>query len=309
MNRDYDLRALESGSAHERLLAARHLLRSAQQEDLSRIEQALARENVLWTKTALQDVVERLRSAHAPQPTEEAQTSLPAMNAVANVVSDEYLSDLHANAIRETTSLLLHEIEPVLGVLSVYANKEVSGYESSKSRIQIDRLNDLLSTIAELRRVSMAPSMQEVELGSLINEVCNAETAGKAVQVHLAGPTPFGIIGDRARIWVAVTNGLRNAIESTLSLPNEIQQPIVVNWQQTPDEYWIAILDNGLGLRSNPKRVFDIGSTTKVSHLGMGLPTAQQALATLGGNITLMARESGGAKFEMRWPRYNAEGK
>lgn len=309
MNRDHDLRSLKSGSAHERLLAARHLLRSAKREDLLKIEEALARENVLWTKTALQDVAEKLRSAHEAQALEKSDALLPALKGVTNAVTDEYLNDLHANAVKETTSLLLHEIEPVLGVLSVYANKEVASYESSKSRVQIDRLNELLGTIAGLRKVSMAPSMREVELSGLINEVCNAEATGKTVQVHLAGPTPFGIIGDRARIWVAVTNGLRNAIESTLSVPAEVQQPIVVNWQQTPDEYWIAILDSGLGMRSNLSRVFDIGSTTKASHLGMGLPTAQQALATLGGSVTLTARDSGGAKFEMRWPRYKTEAK
>lgn len=307
MNRDRDLRNLETGSAHDRLLAARHLLRSAEREDLSKIEEALSRENVLWTRTALQDIVERLRSAHDSQTVANDKGSSPPWNGVLSAVTDEYLNDLHANAVRETTSLLLHEIEPVLGVLSVYANKEVMGYEASKSKVQIDRLNDLLGTIAELRRVSMAPSMGEVELSSLINQICNAETTGKTVQVHLAGPTPFGIMGDHARIWIAVTNGLRNAIESTLSVPTEVQHPIVINWHQTPHEYWIAILDSGLGIRSNLNRMFDIGSTTKASHLGMGLPTAQQALATLGGSITLTAREPGGAKFEMRWPRYKTE--
>jgi len=85
--------------------------------------------------------------------------------------------------------------------------------------------------------------------------------------------------------------------------PAESREPVAINWGSTDDEYWIAILDSGTGLKGNTQRMFDFGTSTKVKHFGVGLPTARQAMASLGGVTNLSSREPVGARFELRWPR------
>src|SRR5260221_297762 len=61
MNRSSALELLDSPRAHERLLAARFLSKSALQEDADSIQLALTRENVYWIRTALSSALKRIR--------------------------------------------------------------------------------------------------------------------------------------------------------------------------------------------------------------------------------------------------------
>jgi signal transduction histidine kinase len=134
------------------------------------------------------------------------------------------------------------------------------------------------------------------------------ETTGSLVTVQFAGKGPFLVEGDRTRLWIAIKNGLNNAVEATERVdPPEIRSPVVVNWNKTDVDYWVSILDEGIGLRSNVERIFDIGTTTKKDHFGMGLPMARQALMSMGGDIHLTPRDKVGVKFELRWPRLRRE--
>jgi C4-dicarboxylate-specific signal transduction histidine kinase len=168
----------------------------------------------------------------------------------------------------------------------------------------VDRLNSLLAAIGEIRKATSAPTFREFDLGEMILSTSEGTHFDEGVRIQRAGRSPFIILGDRSRLEVAFLNGLRNAVESTRAMePPQIREPIVVNWGSTDEEYWIAILDSGGGIKVNSQRMFDFGSTTKVDHFGVGLPTALQALASVGGSLSLASRDPIGAQFEMRWPR------
>ena len=98
------------------------------------------------------------------------------------------------------------------------------------------------------------------------------------------------ILSSRNLVHLILANAVRNALEATTGLPAE--EPIVVNWDSTDAEYWVAILDRGRGLPQTMHRVFEIGSTTKKGHLGMGLALAKQAALSLGGRIYLIPLRS-----------------
>lgn len=111
--------------------------------------------------------------------------------------------------------------------------------------------------------------------------------------------------GDDSLVEVAVRNGLRNSIEATEAAAGGSGklENVVINWGETEKDYWIAILDHGNGLPPGSERIFDIGSSTKEGHFGMGLALAKRAAWSLRGDITLTPRKDGGVKFEFRWAR------
>ena len=298
MTHEDALRSLRSPTAHERLLAARYLSREARLEDLEAIEQASRSETVLWIRTALQDVLNRLRrdGGESPQNPEEIEEVLPAILAE----SDELAEDVYAKALRDATSQILHEVEPIVGTLSVHANEEIRNFAASKTKKQIDRLNGMLEAISKIRKVLSPPTFGEFDLAEMIASCSTGPDIEKGIQIQRAGRSPFVILSDRSRLEVAFINGLRNAVESTG--PTEPHEPVVVNWGSTDEEHWIAILDSGAGLKANSQRIFDFGISTKPNHYGAGLTTARQALASLGGTVSLLPRDPVGAQFEMRWP-------
>lgn len=101
---------------------------------------------------------------------------------------------------------------------------------------------------------------------------------------------------------MAISNGIRNAVES-INSASQLRQTdgIVVNWGETNSDYWIAIIDDGIGLGKMADKPIKIGNTTKSGHMGMGLSITQQAIQTLNGNLTLSSPNPRGAVFELRW--------
>jgi signal transduction histidine kinase len=306
MDREDALRLLESDSAHDRLRASRYLLRNPRAEDLSAVEKAFRRETVLWTRTTLQGLLQQLKGElpHGKRNEDRQTSEIGIAIERIDATLDDVAGDLYRNALNEVTSQILHEVEPLVGVLSVYASSEILNYADSKTKQQIERLNGLLDAIGEVRRASSPAAYGQFDLAEMINRCAESHFESTGVSVQIAGPDPFITLGDRSRVEVAFDNGLRNASDATLGVePPELREPITVNWGATDDEYWIAILDYGTGLKGNTHRMFDFGTTTKKKHFGVGLPTARQAIASLGGVISLTPREPVGARFELRWPR------
>ena len=71
----------------------------------------------------------------------------------------------------------------------------------------------------------------------------------------------------------------------------------------TDVDYWVAVIDRGVGIIGPVESAFGIGKTAKRGHRGFGLPIARQAIETLGGSCTLQPIAEGGAHFEIRWEK------
>jgi signal transduction histidine kinase len=291
------MRFLDSASAHERLIGARFLARFASNQDIGQINQALLRENVSWVRNALSEALRRATGQESPAVDEQVET-----DGVDLSPSDRQLREIYANALQETTSLLLHEIEPLLGTIRLYANREIGDFAHSRTKNQLELLDTLLDAISQLRRATGPAQPVEIELSGLIREICDQEMGGPRVKIQLAGPSPFIVVADRGRLLLAVTNGLRNAREATTSAGEPNERPIVVNWNKTDQDFWISVIDQGVGLKGSLERIFEIGTSSKKSHLGMGLPAARQAIISMGGDITVTPRDDAGVRFEIRWP-------
>jgi signal transduction histidine kinase len=276
MTRATAIEKLRSRSAHERLLAARHLARTARRVDLIAIQAALQEENVSWVKSALVDASKRASG-----------TLGRARDIKVDTERDKHVTteNLYADALRETTSILVHE------------------FPDSKTKTHLDRLDNMLEAVSLLRKAASSPKVAEFDLAKLIREVVGQEETKGTQTIQLAGRASFPAIGDPGLLTIAIGNGLRNAIEAHEGIGTHT--PIIVSWDKTNIDYWISIIDSGAGIKGAIEKIFDVGTTSKAEHLGMGLPAARQAIVSMGGTIQISPREESGTKFEIRWPRFS----
>lgn len=293
MTRSEALRLLDDKSSHLRLRAARFFAIHAHPDDDALVRKRLATEDVFWIRSALQMALTRL-SAQPPadMPDTEGQEA-----AVARQVTDIY-----AQAIEETAAGLVHELEPLLGLLRLHARTEIGNYAESRTRRQLDRFESVLAAFDTLSRAAGVPRLTDLDLAEAIRRLGTSDDA--PVEIELAGPSPLPIRGDTSLIELAVANGIRNAIEaSETSTPAEQKARVTVNWGESDRDYWVVVLDRGIGIPTNAARMFEIGATTKEGHLGMGLALARRAALSLGGTLSVTRREDRGARFELRWPK------
>jgi len=291
---------LRTGTQRERLAAARALSRIAEANDLAALKSALRAEKVPWIRSALESGI--ARAAGAPSERVEEFDGAPLTS------DDELAAEVYARATEELTDRFVHEVRPLLGLARLYASQEIPDYERSKTSAALTQLQDLLTAIDTLGRVSASPRFAEVDLSTLLTEIASAcadEIAGAGFPVReplLDGPSPTYVRTDRDLLCVAFRNGLRNAIEASISCV----EPVVISWGQSKSEYWISILDFGDGVPVDIPGVFEIGSTSKDNHLGMGLAIAQRAVATLGGSVVLDSVADGATRFDLKVPREEA---
>ena len=291
MKRSEALARLGAQSSDDRLRAARCLARQGAQEDVAALQKALRNETNRWAKSAMQKAIAILGKDPAPT----------AISIGAEGEDERGWEQISAHAVEETTQRLVHELRPVVGRLDVYASREIKNYATSRTKAEWSRLRDLLQAIDKLGQAASAPIYSEFDFIELLDRIIASEIDGVRTKIEVAGPKPFVTLGSCELIHLIVSNAVRNAIEATEGL--ESTEPIVVGWGETDRDYWISILDRGKGFPQGFAKIFEIGTTTKKDHLGMGLALARQAALSLNGSITLSPRKPGGAKFEFRWPR------
>jgi signal transduction histidine kinase len=162
----------------------------------------------------------------------------------------------------------------------------------------------MLEAIELLGRAAAAPSARDFDLAELIREVTELASV-EGMSVELAGQSPHIIQSDPSLLGIVVRNAIANAVEATRALKrrSSSNQRIVVSWGETDRDYWVGVLDWGVGLPAQSSSIFEIGTTTKQGHLGMGLALVHRSSLTLHGRVRIEPRPEGGTVFELRWPR------
>jgi signal transduction histidine kinase len=194
-----------------------------------------------------------------------------------------------------------------LEAFDLAAETEITDFESSETRRALDRLDEFLEALSRLRRAASAPKVEEFSLDEIVQRCIQDSSVPQNVQIQRSGPQPCVAEGDSGLISLSLANGLRNSVEATVAASKESARlPVIVTWGTTDVEYWISVVDNGIGFKGDVHRAFDVGTSTKAGHLGMGLAIASQALTSMGGRIFLIPNERG-VRFEMRWPKAAGE--
>jgi signal transduction histidine kinase len=282
MDRLEALQGLRSDIVRERLQAARVLSKVAQPEDEIEISLALASEAVGWVRSSLRASLRRIQGG-GPQ------------NRADVIESDD---EVYAGATLEVTGRLLHELEPLVGRLRVWLEKEWAQFPDSSARSHLDQVDEFLEVMRSLHAASEVPIPEAVDLSALASELRGELSTDDFPVVALAGPRKR-VSSDRKLICLALRNGLRNALEAV----RDVREPaVVMTWGSGRGDFYFAIIDNGVGLVRGSNAAFDMGVTSKPHHLGMGLALAKQAVLSLGGSAELSNTDQGGTKFEIRLP-------
>jgi signal transduction histidine kinase len=285
---------LSSDSAHQRLKAARFLVRNAGPGDLLPLRQARQRENVSYVKASLDLAIAKLsQSAVALVGEPAGEFDIP----------EDVRRQIRSQAVEQVTGMLLHEIASPIGLVRQAASREVEAFEDSRTKFYLDMLQRIFEAMEQLKGAAAAPKPEEFDLAELINEIKLAETRDKKLEVSLHGPNPLVIRSDPALVRFAVSNGLRNAIEAIAESGGNDPHGIVVTWVAIDVDYWVAVLDRGPGLIGPIESAFEIGKSTKQGHSGFGLAIARQAIETLGGTVTLQPATGGGVLYKISWER------
>ena len=285
---------LSSGSPHVRLKAARLLARDAQPADLPVLRQAQQVETVSYVQTSLGRAVNRLSNLPMPVQSDPADEF---------EVPEQVRRQIKSQATEEVAGQLLHEIASPIGLLAVSASREIPDFEDSKTKRHLENLQRIFTAIEQLKCASAAPKPTQFDLAELLSDVVLTEVAEKPVDVSLHGPQPLVITSDQALVRLAVSNGVRNAVEAVGECLSDEPHSIVVTWGETNVDYWVAVLDRGSGIVGPSELAYEIGKTTKKGHSGFGLAIARQAVETLGGTSMLQPAAEGGALYEVRWER------
>ncbi len=294
MTREEALEGLSSRSAHDRLKAVRFLARNSDPSDLKLLRDAMRFETVSYVRTGLALAIKRASNSASP---------------AAGVKIEEYeippdvREQIRNEVTEELTGQILHEIASPVGLIASAAAREIPDFDRSRTKRHVENLKRVFEAIEQLKSAAAVPKPDEFDLAELLAEIVSEEVGDKPVEVSLHGAKPMLITSDRALVRLAVSNGIRNAVEAVADSACKEPHPIVVTWGETDVDYWIAVLDRGPGVIGPAESAFGIGKTTKKGHSGFGLTIARQAIETLGGECTLQPATEGGAHFEIRWER------
>ena len=300
MNSNYEeaIAALSSPTAIDRFDAARYFIKNSDSRatDQLRIQRRI--EKVRHVKMALDKALNNIDKLE----TNQLLTIDLQVDEATDVERKRYLK---AEAIDEFSGILLHELAPKLGILEATLNTEFHSFDSSQSKKCIGNLMQVFNAIEQLRISASAPDSKEVDLAQLIKNILTEEVQG-TIRVNLEGSQPYIIKTDPALLSLAVSNGIRNSSESINALTNmSDDKSITVSWGGSDQEFWVSIIDEGIGVRGNPNEAFNIGNTNKTGHTGFGMGIMRQAIDSLGGTVELSNIESGGAKLILRWGNFN----
>ena len=294
MTREEALKSFSSGSAHDRLKAARFLARNSDLSDLQILRDALRSETVSYVRTGLKVAINRVSNSLSPI----AEDALEEIE-----IPPDIRAQIRNEVTKEITGQVLHEISSPVGLIASAAAREVPEYLDSRTKQHVDTLKRIFEAIEQLKSAAAVPRPNEFDLAELLAEIVPEVAGNGPAKVSLLGSKPMLITSDPALLRLAISNGIRNALEAVTGAPGDEPYPIIVTWGETDVDYWVAVRDRGPGVVGPAESAFGIGKTAKKGHSGFGLAIARQAIETLGGACTLQPATEGGARFEIRWER------
>lgn len=284
MNPDQARRDLSSPVIRERLAAARILARTATAEDEDLLRECLRTERVQWVRDAIRAALSRIELVAENETNDDTYVDLD--------------SEVNARATVEVTGQLLHELEPLIGLLRAHLVDEWPDFAGSNAERNVAHLEEFLDVMTDLHAAAQIPVLREVELRSLLKEMVEDLDFATAVQIDATGPE-LRVITDPRLVRLLVRNGLKNAVEAV----DRETGSVVLTWGRAREGFFVSVIDNGVGVPKdfNLART-PTGTSTKQGHLGMGLSLVRQVADSLGATVDLTARDDGGARLELRCP-------
>jgi CheY-like chemotaxis protein/anti-sigma regulatory factor (Ser/Thr protein kinase) len=209
-----------------------------------------------------------------------------------------------------------HEIRTpmngVLGMAKLLADTPLSHEQRSyldailhSGQMLMGLINDLIDYSAiEAGRFDITPA--SVDLRKMVETVIElaapaAHDKGLGIGSFVAADVPAHITADPLRLQQILGNLVGNAVKYTgqggVSLSVEVSDGVAA----------FTIADTGPGIANNDRqRIFEeferVGDKTAATGSGLGLAIARQLARSMGGDISLAARDGGGSLFTLTMP-------
>jgi signal transduction histidine kinase len=291
---DHEIERLSSSIMLERFNAARNLMINDCRQALDPLVARLRVERVAHVRRAIERAINHLEAVVvASEELVEGNGELEECNA-------SLRQHIKAQAIDQFTGVLLHELSPKLGLLRASAKSELADYEGSEVSKHISGIYRIMDAIKNLGLSAATPKIDQIDLHGVITDIC-ADEVREGIDLNLVGGQPFVVKCDPGLLHLALSNGIRNAVEALLSLGEDDSKKLVISWGVTDVDCWVSILDEGPGLKGTPEEAFVIGATNKAGHTGFGLGVMKQAIESMEGSVALSSVKGGGARLLMRW--------
>jgi signal transduction histidine kinase len=244
-----------------------------------------------------------------PQIRQQFASALEALSALASIVAEpaaeqakSIYDEAYVKSLRHVTERVLHQLNPLIGDIEQRASAEIVDFEASETKTRIGQIKLQVEAIEKLYNAAKPAVIEELDLATVIRDCLPHDLDHNKCLLSFAGPAPLMIQSDPSLITIAVTNGLRNAIEACLPVATPEHKPaIVINWDATDRDYWISILDEGIGYHGSIPGAFEIGTSTK-GHRGHGLPGLRAAMVSLSGTAELIPQKEKGCALTLTWP-------
>lgn len=291
MSKQELLEILEKGLSSEKLVAIANLRDLVERDDLAKLRKITENEDDIFVKNAINKIISKI---NFPQ-----QNESEVINNELNTF--DFNKKVKAEAIEWVSGTILHELSKYVAQIQLEAQAEVKDYHNSRVKNKIDKFIEVFDAISDLKKANNLNNFINFDLHDYILNFIDQEYCEHSDYIALIGAKPFNINSSKGLISLVFKNGLKNAIEA-VSIKNIEDRRISIILGNKNSEYWISIIDNGPGLSEKSKnKLFNIGITTKESHIGFGLAIAEQAIQTLNGQVELNNSEKGGAEFKMCW--------
>ncbi|MEZ4749338.1 MAG: HAMP domain-containing sensor histidine kinase [Bdellovibrionota bacterium] len=215
--------------------------------------------------------------------------------------ADEVLHDLRgpSNALKELLPLLMESRDPELLLVA-------------KSRVA--RIEAITDSLAERKRAndSLLPSStktrrENVEIRALIAaQMSESAIRYKKVSFELESKGTYVVAGDRTKLERVFSNLLSNAAES---LADKDKKQVLVSIDSREGKVELSISDTGIGIPAQVlPRIFERGFTHgKKDGNGIGLAYVKEAIADLGGKISIASELGRGTTVRLQFPEIPSE--
>jgi signal transduction histidine kinase len=211
-------------------------------------------------------------------------------------------------ALGEAAAVMAHEVRnPVAAIgnaLTLLRSRRGDG-GMSEQLLQIiseetSRLDQLVNQLFELGRpLTPRPETHPLfHLAMASVKLLETRLESPAGRVTLEGTTTELVHVDRPLAELAVTNVLRNAVQSAGD-----HGRVVVHFESTAKERALVVEDDGPGFAAEVlARVGEPFTTTRATGTGMGLAVVRRVMAALGGRLEIASSPAGGARVALWFP-------
>ncbi|EGR0494215.1 HAMP domain-containing histidine kinase [Vibrio cholerae] len=212
--------------------------------------------------------------------------------------------EIKSAAVAESIGHIIHELQPIIGSLELAATRELPDYKSSNTRNEVERLQDLLDLFAAWRKAEKKPNYKLLDINKVINEeVERAKSKNNGVEFDVSLPSDLSFELDNSLIRTVISNGLRNAVESSNQVVGRDVAPILIRSGCTDRNFWLSIIDNGVGLSGPVSTLVISRFTTKPGNSGFGLAIVAKSVESMQGTWKLQNSATDGAEFYIEIPR------